>query len=59
MFIVVGEDIVMQDSFNDKIFMVLSVCCQLTAGMFLCTLDMTGLTFVMYTYIIVRAFVNT
>jgi hypothetical protein len=59
MFIVVREDIVMQASINDKIFKVLSFCCQLTAGMFLCTLDMTEFTFVMYSYIIVHAFVNT
>jgi len=34
MFIVVGEDIVLQDSVNDKIFKVLSFCCQITVGMF-------------------------
>ena len=59
MFIVVVEDKVIQDSINDKIFKVLSFCCQLTAGMFLGTLDMTEFTFVMCSYVIVCAFVNT
>jgi len=55
MFIVVGEDIVMQDSVNDKIFKLLMSDYSRDV---LCTLDMTEFT-VVCSYIIVCAFVNT
>jgi len=55
MFIVVGEDIVMRDSVNDKIFKLLMSDYSTDV---LCTLGMTELT-VVCSYIIVCAFVNT